>query len=271
MLIDDVITDLADHHSHLIRPYQVAGVIESELVLGTPPPMGDVLAANVGYLMLPAVGVGVARDGDRIVSAETPASLTYVNAGRAALTSNADTCGWIIDLRGNRGGNAFLMLSAVAPLLGVGVVSRFRSRNGQTSGITLDEQGMAHGVDGLDDNWVEPVPSPLSMIPVAVLINGATASAAEAVAIAFVGRAGTRSFGAPTRGVPTANEATFLTDGALLVVTVGVGVDRGGHLYEGPVIPDESVVDPLGLPTVSDPSVSAATAWLKTQTNCSTR
>lgn len=270
-LIDDVITDLADHHSRLLRPYQVAGVVESELVLSTPPPTGDIVATNIGYLILPAVGVGVARDGDQLISAETPASMTYVNAGRAVLTSHADMCGWIIDLRDNQGGNAFLMLSALAPLLGVGVVSRFRSRNGETSGITLDERGMAQGVDGLDDNWVQPVPSQLSMVPVAVLTNGATASAAEAVAIAFVGRAGTRSFGAPTRGVPTANEVTFLSDGALLIVTVAIGVDRGGRFYDGSIVPDGPIADPLGVPSVSDPSVKAATTWLKSQTNCSTR
>ncbi len=269
-LVDDVIADLADDHSRLLRPYQVPGVIESELVLGTPPPIGDVLAANVGYLMLPAVGVGVARDGDRIVSAETPASMAYVNAGRAVLTSHADTCGWIIDLRDNRGGNAFLMLSTLAPLLGVGVVSRFLSRNGETSGIALNEQGTGYQVVKLDDDWDGPAPGPLSMVPVAVLTNRATASAAEAVAIAFLGRAVTRSFGAPTRGVPTSIDVTFLSDGALLALTVAVGIDRGGRLYEGPIVPDEPIADPLGLPNVSDPSVSAATVWLKTLTNCST-
>lgn len=268
--VDDVIADLADDHSRLLRPYQVAGVVESELVLSTPPPTGNIVAANIGYLMLPAVGVGVARNGDRMVPAETPASMTYVDAGRAVLTSHADTCGWIIDLRGNRGGNAFLMLSTVAPLLGVGVVSRFRSRSGEISGITLDERGMAHEVVKLHDNWNEPVSGPLSTVPVAVLTNGATASAAEAVAIAFVGRVGTRSFGAPTQGVPTANEATFLSDGALLILTVGVGIDRGGRLYKGPIVPDEPVVDPLGVLSISDPSVKAATTWLRSQTNCST-
>jgi len=187
-LVDDVIADLADSHSRLLRPYQVAGVIESELVLSTPPPTGEVVATNVGYLMLPAVGVGIARVGDRMVSAETPASTTYVNAGRDVLTSHVDTCGWIIDLRDNQGGNAFLMLSVLAPFLGVGVVGRFRSRNGETSGITLDKRGMAQGVDGLNDNWVEPVPSLLSIVPVAILTNSATASAAEAVAIAFIDR-----------------------------------------------------------------------------------
>lgn len=109
------------------------------------------------------------------------------------------------------------------------------------------------------------------MVPVAVLTNGATASAAETVAIAFIGRAATRSFGAPTRGVPTSIEATFLSDGALLALTVAVGVDRGDRLYEGPIVPDEPIVDPLGPPTDSDPSVSAAKTWLTTQTNCSTR
>ncbi|MGV9658891.1 S41 family peptidase [Streptomyces koyangensis] len=57
------------------------------------------------------------------------------------------------------------------------------------------------------------------MPPVAVLTGPRTASAGEAVAIAFRERPDTRTFGDPTSGVPTANAPYPLSDGALVVLT----------------------------------------------------
>src|SRR5437899_12878929 len=48
----------------------------------------------------------------------------------------------------------------------------------------------------------------------AVLTDESTASVGEAVAVAFIGRSNTRSFGQPTAGVPTGNVVYHLADGA---------------------------------------------------------
>jgi carboxyl-terminal processing protease len=73
---------------------------------------------------------------------------------------------------------------------------------------------------------------------VAVLIDQRTASAAEAVLIAFRGRLHTRSFGRATAGVPTGNVCHRLADGSLLAVTESVAVDRTGNTYGSAIAPD---------------------------------
>ncbi|WP_250969315.1 S41 family peptidase [Streptomyces sp. RKAG290] len=98
----------------------------------------------------------------------------------------------------------------------------------------------------------------------AVLTGPVTASAAEAVTIAFRGRPRTRTFGKPTAGVPTANSSYPLSDGALVVLTVAREADRDGHLYDGPIAPDVDVPYTPGTDRVRD----AAADWLGTQAAC---
>ena len=102
--------------------------------------------------------------------------------------------------------------------------------------------------------------------PVAVLTSGLTASSAEAVVVAFRGRAQSRTFGAPTRGVPPANTQMRLEDGALLVVTIMLGVDRTGKAYDDSIAPDEPVaIDWAKFGAGDDPVIVAAKRWLAEQ------
>jgi C-terminal processing protease CtpA/Prc len=82
--------------------------------------------------------------------------------------------------------------------------------------------------------------------PVVVLIDGGTASSGEAVAIAFQGRPRTRFIGSATRGLSSSNEGFELSDGANLVITVGLDVDRTGRSYADQVLPDETIEGPAG-------------------------
>ena len=68
---------------------------------------------------------------------------------------------------------------------------------------------------------------------VAVLTNQAVASSGEAIAVAFRGRPGTRTFGADTCGLPTANESYTLSDGATLFLTVAREADRLAPMQQG--------------------------------------
>jgi hypothetical protein len=73
------------------------------------------------------------------------------------------------------------------------------------------------------------------------------------------------TFGQPTRGVPTGNDIVRLSDGSGLLLTEGIGVDRDGHTYEGPIAPDEAVV---AQHAGQDAAVVAATVWLRGQPAC---
>lgn len=146
--------------------------------------------------------------------------------------------GWIVDLRGNLGGNMWPMLAGIGPILGEGVVGYFIDPDGATSAWSYQK-----GVAKLEQAELVKVDNPYTLHTVspkvAVLTDRATASSGEAIAIAFRGRPATRSFGVNTCGVATANVDTLLRDGARLTLTHFNMADRSRHLYGTSVQPDE--------------------------------
>ncbi len=143
-------------------------------------------------------------------------------------------CGWVLDLRENDGGNVGPMREAL-------------------SGF-LDAAG---------------APRPLQTLeaaPVAILIGPRTASAGEAIALSFVGRPRSRSFGSPTAGQTTVNRAFPLPDGGTLALTVRLMSDRTGRAYGGPIDPEQRVTSLMtkpGIASADDELVVAAVEWLR--------
>ena len=102
-----------------------------------------------------------------------------------------------------------------------------------------------------------------------MLTSGLSASAAEAVAIAFRGRPLTRSFGEATLGLPTFNSRRTMPDGAFLDVMTSVDVDRLGNTYDAAVPVDERVaIDWSNIGNDRDPVLGAAARWLEAQPAC---
>jgi carboxyl-terminal processing protease len=178
----------------------------------------------------------------------------------------AHPAGWVVDLRGNVGGNMWPMLAGIGPLLGEGDHlgefftvdghSVWRYRNGVVTDI----------LNGKEDPYpaVEGAPYKLEGTPhVAVLIDRGTGSSGEAIAIAFRGRPNTRFFGDHTAGVSTVNETFALSDGATIWLTIGVQADRTGKQYLEGLAPDESIQSgDKVLPDDQDPVLQAALQWL---------
>jgi C-terminal processing protease CtpA/Prc len=112
--------------------------------------------------------------------------------------------------------------------------------------------------------------------PLAVLLGPGTASSAEVLATALVGRPNTRSFGAPTSGLSAGNRTFELEDGAALVLTVAATADRAGRVAVGPIVPDDPVDATNALPARGavapsageDRVLAAATAWLEAHDAC---
>ena len=174
--------------------------------------------------------------------------------------------GWIVDIRGNVGGNMWPMLAGAGPLLG----------ESDDLGEFFDTDGHSvwtyrNGVAAESDNGklnpypaVKGSPYKLANVPnVAVLIDHSTGSSGEALAVAFRGRPRTRFFGEHTEGVSTVNEVFALSDGASLWLTIGTQADRSGKQYPDGLAPDEFVKggDKLLAPA-QDPAVQAALRWL---------
>lgn len=150
----------------------------------------------------------------------------------------ADTCGWVIDLRGNRGGNMYPMLSGVAALLPDGAALSFVDRGGSATAVTIESRGAAVAGNVMVDVGAR---TKRTGTPVAVLQDEWTASSGEAVLASFRGVDGVRTFGADSAGYTSANVSHTLFDGATIVLTESLYVDRTGRNYEeGSIAPDQS-------------------------------
>lgn len=157
----------------------------------------------------------------------------YADAGVQAIqaTSASATCGWIVDLRKNAGGNAFAMLAAVAPLLSNGPVAGFKDSEGEIKWISITD-GKLPGFDT----------TPMSVnAAVVVLTSRYTASAAELVAVSFNSQPGARRVGEQTAGLTTSNVAHKLSDGATLIISTAWYVDRNGTTFTSALIPEDAV------------------------------
>lgn len=241
-----LLTRLGDHHSFFMRPQSAAAFRREGAA--NPRPTVRVQTAGIGYIAVPAYGGG-----------NEAAARSYVRAAHdslvRAVANGAGTCRWILDLRANSGGNMWPMLGALHPFVGAAALGTF-----VTAGTSGPLWHAGANVDVLPPSAL----TPLDSANVAVLVGPRTASSGEAVAIAFIGRARTRTFGLPTAGLSTGNVPMALPDGAMLVVTTAVDADRTGKRYGHGIVPDE-VTSGASADAPDDPQVDRAVAWLHSQ------
>jgi hypothetical protein len=218
---------------------------------------------NFGYVVLPRCS---AKDNDGL--------LLYAADVRRILTelTAQSPKGWIVDLRGNTGGNMWPMLAGIGPILGDGSVGSFVANDGNVNWFYQDGKTGTRNPAGLETVSLtlqeEPVLQSPSVAPVAVLVDSSTASSAEAITIAFHGRPASRSFGSRTAGKSTAVQPFKLDDGAELYLTTAIDADRSGKAYPDGFSPDQVVSFNGGsMPQESNDQVlQAAQTWLVAST-----
>jgi carboxyl-terminal processing protease len=171
--------------------------------------------------------------------------------------------GWLVDLRGNGGGNMWPMLAGIEAVLGEGDLGSFQAPGGGGSTWFL-KNGTASTRPGVPQSVQSGTPGPTPDLPwVAVLFDRGTASSGEAVSIAFAGRPHARSFGEHTAGFSTANQNVPLPDGAMLLLCSSVEADRTGRRYPDGVDPDVVIPAPESRPAEdADAVIQAAQDWL---------
>lgn len=250
---------LGDNHSFFRTPEEVAQV-EQMTVNDSPAPRGKLLLGKLGFIAIAKFGSGNPQVDNKYA--------TTVQQ----LIRNLDAqepCGWIVDLRENTGGNMGGMLAGIGPILGEGDVGAFVDADGRKQ-IWSYQDGQAR-VDGIAYTQVNGPAYQLkeSFPPVAVLTGMKTASAGEAIVVAFRGRANTRSFGLYTAGVPTANQGFILSDGAMIILTTAVYADRTGQTYGDRIDPDEVVDVAWKLTIIMEEIIpQPAIDWLMSQPAC---
>ena len=182
----------------------------------------------------------------------------FANALQGAISA-ADRdglAGWIVDVRGNGGGNMWPMLAGVGPVLGAGRVGYFVDALGASNAWEYREDGAWLGAS-LFQAVATPYRLRRESPRVAVLVDGGTAGSGEAIAIAFQRRPETRSFGTATCGLTLVTQQVTMSDGALVFVATGAMADRTRFSYGSPIAPDEPVTDPRE-------AEQRAVAWLQT-------
>ena len=251
------VRELGDRHSYLqsaaaTRTLAAAPVSNARTGSAPAAPSGRRLG-ELGYLDIPGFAGGTPPQ--QVEFAET-----VKNAVQAVEATGI--CGWVVDLRQNTGGNLWPMLAGLGPLLGEGELAASVYPDGRRVPVWHRD-----GQAGFGDYTQLRVRSPYRAavaLPVAVLLGPATASSAEVLAVAFHGRTGTRTFGAPTRGLSAGNRTFALADGASLVLTVAATSDNAGRVYLGPIAPDEAIGGAGGrrVEGAADAVLDAAVAWL---------
>jgi len=236
---------LDDHHSFYVAANGAPTIGNPTFPAGcgVPAVPDPAVPADIGYVRIP----GFSGAGSEDFAASIQNAITARDA--------SNVFGWIVDLRGNGGGNMWPMLAGVGPVLGTGIAGYFVPPTGSPSAW-----GYRDGASFLSGNAVTRVAVPHELLRadprVAVLTDKRVTSSGEAIAIAFRGRPKTRTFGTETCGLPTANSEFTLSDGGRLTLTTALDGDRTITTYDGPLQPDERIDDPSAV-------VQRAMQWLR--------
>ena len=179
-------------HAIFMNPQssRLEGKLNESASPGSPPTV-SLAAPRVGLVTLPAISS----------SPSSPDGRRYARSALSAIVAlrhRSDICGWVIDVRGDEGGDLSTMLLAVGPILGSGRVIGFTGKGKPTAWVTYRAETLSglgqHPSAPIDVRDFTPTPA------VAVLTGPNTVSAGEAVAIGFHGRPNTRSFGGTSGG-----------------------------------------------------------------------
>jgi carboxyl-terminal processing protease len=227
-----VLTQLGEQHSFFATPDQgdpaiTSGRYDREVTT----PFAQLRRDRIGYLHIP---------GFRGSPQQCAQFATTLQMQIAQLDASAPI-GWMVDLTDNTGGNMWPMLAGLGPLLGEGTLGAFAFPELPPVPwfYTAGQAGVADTC--LTQTTTGGYELQRAHTPIAILTSTRTASSGEAVALAFCGRAQTRRFGTPTRGLTTANEGFDLPDGATISITVATFMDRIGRIHEGAIEPDQVV------------------------------
>lgn len=214
---------------------KVAGGKHSRFI--PPAPKGEVTAAvmpsfelNDGILVLTVPEFSGTKDEGQ----------KYAEILSSAIRENRDVRGYVIDLRGNTGGDMGYMVSGLSPLLPDGELMYFDVR-GIRSAVKIENGAVTGG-----GSACAAAEFKTAGLPIAILTDDMTASSGEATLICFLGLENVRSFGTPTAGYASSNTVMKMSDNAHILITIGTDVSRSGDIYcDDPIIPDVETANAL--------------------------
>jgi hypothetical protein len=225
--ISYAVTKLNDNHSYF-KPI-TASVEDSE---NKPLPIlsDEITPDDIGYIRIPFCIGTEDENSDYISKIRT----------KIEKQSQRELKGWIVDLRGNFGGNMWPMLLSIEPLIGNGTVGYFFYANNKREAWRL-VNGKAFINDQLILETKIYSKQDLSNQLLVVLTDNQTASSGEAIAVALKCRENTKSFGKSTFGVSTGCVSHILSDGSTINLAESSFADRKMTKYGSIIVPDFEV------------------------------
>jgi carboxyl-terminal processing protease len=145
---------------------------------------------------------------------------------------------WVVDLRGNKGGDMWSMLAGLGPIMGNGTHGNFIFSKGEKISWGYENGvSMAGGCSCVAVEKPFALPNKPSFI--AVLIDENTASSGEALCIALKGLPNVTTYGQATAGLTTSNTVFDLPAGiGRFALATSVMADRNGCPFGGRLNPD---------------------------------
>ena len=230
-IVRSILKQLGDKHSIFLSKVQVDGWKSTsnstdieELITFD----GRLINEEIGYINMKSFNSG-----------DSLSILGYANKLQTLIKTldNVKIKGWILDIRGNSGGNCWPMLAGLGPLLNNGTCGYFiDNKNNKSAWYHKD------GEVGIDSSAIARVSiEPYELIkkdnPIAVLTGPRTASSGEVVAVSFREKTHTQSFGENTGGLSTGNSGFELSDGSMIFLTTSIFADRKGISYGRKIAP----------------------------------
>jgi carboxyl-terminal processing protease len=234
-------------------PFRTRRLPEGALVMGSPRPVAQVVVPLFSSPNRP----------------ELDAFATAIQTVIRTLQADRP-CGWVVDLRGNGGGNIWAMLAGIGPLIGDEPVGARIDHLGVRTDWFYHDGAAGERMGTTEEAYAASTAPPVVVAgtpPVAILIDRETGSSGEGVALAFRGRPGTRFLGETTFGAATSTFPFPLSDGAQIYLVTAVMVDREGHEYPTGIAPDEEILSETTIST-TDPVLRAAANWVSAQRGC---
>jgi carboxyl-terminal processing protease len=174
-----------------------------------------------------------------------------------AVDANRGCAGMVLDLRGNLGGVAAMMMGVSGHFLNEpSTLGTMRTRGEEMRFVANPRRSTSAGLT------VVPFAGPL-----AIIVDGLSASTSEMFGAAFQALGRARVFGERTAGQALPAMATRLPNGDVLMHVVADFVAADGSQIEGKgVIPDELVpLRPADLARGRDAPLEAAVRWISTR------
>lgn len=247
-ILDHIIRILrksGDKHSFFINKTGVEK-LNSSTVLPTYA-RGEFIDGTTGYIKIPSM----VSFNDQVNNAYRDSIQQLIKK----LGSENGVLAWIVDLRGNTGGNMWPMLAGLNALIKDGLAGYWINAKGKklkwySYGHAFMGTGKFYKIKNLK-------------VPIAVLIDTFTASSGEMTAISFLGLRNVKTFGLPSAGYTTANFTFRLSSGAILQLATSYAADRKKTIYKDRIYPDVEIKENT---KTADDTIQAALEWLRTET-----